>query len=109
MSVVEKDVIDGIGYIQEEKALSLMISDHLDWKKEYDHLIKLQDKINTYLGFIENGEYKEEYPEYDIVKAIIEIYFVYEPTKNAIYFLNSVQEQIGKMGVLIKCILDTID
>ncbi|WP_346426369.1 DUF6572 domain-containing protein [Bacillus cereus] len=32
-----------------------MIIDHLDWENTLQHLTLLQDKINAYVSFIENG------------------------------------------------------
>ena len=40
------------------KALILLISDHLDWKNEYDHLLRLQEKINSYITFCEEHQWR---------------------------------------------------
>ncbi len=48
MSVEDKDKIDSMGINKETDVVTLAISDHLDWDNEYDHLIMLQEKINTY-------------------------------------------------------------
>jgi hypothetical protein len=34
----------------------LVISDHLDWVDERQHLLMLQGKINDYISFVESGE-----------------------------------------------------
>lgn len=49
MSVVESNKIDAMGKSKEKKELSLLITDHLEWENEYEHLVILQDKINSYL------------------------------------------------------------
>ena len=51
MSVLDSGTIDGMTTDENGKALILLISDHLDWKNEYDHLLRLQEKINSYNGF----------------------------------------------------------
>jgi hypothetical protein len=56
MSVEQKDVIDAIGVNKESGEVVLTISDHLDWEDTSAHLLVLQDKINTYIAFIESGE-----------------------------------------------------
>ena len=41
MSVLDSGTIDGMATDENGKALILLISDHLDWKNEYDHLLEL--------------------------------------------------------------------
>ncbi|HIH5065792.1 TPA: DUF6572 domain-containing protein, partial [Klebsiella oxytoca] len=54
MSVEDLKTIDCIGIpIDAPHEVNLGISDHLDWDVSFDeHLYMLQEKINTYLGFI---------------------------------------------------------
>ena len=63
MSVVEPNKIDAMGKSKESNELSLLITDHLGWENEYDHLVILQDKINSYLSFIESKQYESTYPQ----------------------------------------------
>lgn len=102
MSVVDVNVVDGCA-LDKNGCLILMISDHLDWDDEYQHLITLQAKINAYIAFCESGQYLNIYPNEEIRYALIEIHCEYSPTKNAIAFLNQVQEQVGELGVKIEC------
>lgn len=46
MSVLNSDVLDGVAHNNGE--LVMLISDHLDWSNEGEHLLALQDKINAY-------------------------------------------------------------
>jgi hypothetical protein len=71
--ITETDKIDGIAVDKKNNALVLLISDHLDWNDEYNHLITLQDKINAYISFIETEQYKENYPDKSFDCFIIEI------------------------------------
>ena len=41
MSVLDSGTIDGMATDENGKALILLISDHLDWKNEYEHLLRL--------------------------------------------------------------------
>lgn len=75
--------------------LRLGISDHLKWKREYVHLNILQDKLNTYIDFILNEEYRNHYT-YNIEKFEIIIYFKYNPPKSFINFLSSFNNEITK-------------
>ena len=58
MSILDKNVIDGLAY--ENETIIMEIYDHLDWREEYYHLSALQDKINSYLAYIESKQYEEK-------------------------------------------------
>ena len=74
MSVLDSGTIDGMATDENGKALILLISDHLDWKNEYDHLLRLQEKINSYITFCEEHQYNEFYEEDLIEYAVFEIH-----------------------------------
>ena len=66
MSIVETKVVDIIAVPEwEPKNVILLITDHLKWgdkAQQGEHLLLLQEKINTYIAFIESGEILENYP-----------------------------------------------
>jgi len=72
-TIIDSNKIDVISYKDNE--LILVIVDHLDWSNEHEHLIILQDKINAYLGFVENKEYVDTYPNRVFDGYTIEIHF----------------------------------
>lgn len=103
MSVLESNKIDGVAVSGEDKVLNLLITDHLDFKDEYKHLLTLQEKINAYLGFIEAEQYREIYPDSDIESFIIEIHFKHKITDNCRKFIKTVNNQIGEINTI--CII----
>ena len=82
MSIEDKNLIDVIS-IDKQGILVLTISDHLEWDDKNEHLLLLQDKINSYMDFIENGQLAESYPEKADKKIMIQIVFKYYPNKIA--------------------------
>lgn len=106
MSVIDVDKIDGAGLVSKGNGIALLISDHLNWENEYQHLMTLQDKINNYIAFCESRQYQKIYPEQCIKFAIIEIHFMYEPTHKCIDFLKQVQNQVQKLGIKIDCYVE---
>ena len=66
MSIVETKVVDIIAVPEwEPENVILVITDHLEWgdkAQQGEHLLLLQEKINTYIAFIESGEILESYP-----------------------------------------------
>ena len=42
MSVVDDNTVDGIALTDDNEGIVLLLSDHLDWDDEYNHLLILQ-------------------------------------------------------------------
>jgi len=61
VTVEQTKVIDFIS-VDQNGPVVLTISDHLEWGSD-GHLFQLQEKLNSYLAFIEGGELLNEYPE----------------------------------------------
>lgn len=104
MSVLDKDKVDGIA-LAGDKVIKLLLTDHLDWEEEYDHLLVFQEKINAYLAFCESGQYKEIYPDCEVKNVVFEIHFLYEPTQNGYKFLEQLPAQVGELCVTVKCVV----
>lgn len=102
MSIEDRNIIDALGITPDGKGLVMLISDHLDWKNEYEHLVILQDKINTYIAFWENKQYEEMYKGREFQYGIIEIGFKYKMKKKGKSFLKTVQHQIEKINLKIQ-------
>lgn len=63
MSVEQTNVVDAIGVDNATGDVVLTITDHLEWSGgDNEHLLLLQEKLNTYLSFVESGELLEAYP-----------------------------------------------
>lgn len=103
MSVVDSKTIDAVALTNDEKGIILLITDHLNWEDEYQHLLMLQEKINMYISFLEEKQYKEIYRDIDITYGIIEIHFLFDITSNVEKFLQSVQNLVAELGIKIQC------
>ena len=78
MSVTDNEVIDGIAC--DGETLILEIYDHLDFEGafEYDHMMILQEKLNTYIFFINTRQYVDVYPDREFSTYLIRIHFLHE-------------------------------
>ena len=78
----------------------LVISDHLPWASD-DHLFLLQEKINSYLGFIANGELAKIRP--DAISKFLEIRVVckYSPDEEGDIFLGGAKKALEDFGVAL--------
>lgn len=97
MSVEDKNKIDAIS-TNKDDVIVLTISDHLEWDKSNEHLLILQDKINSYVDFIESGQIAESYPDKIDKKIMIQIVFKYQPNVIAEEFLSTVKKIINEKG-----------
>lgn len=109
MAIDNKDVVDSVAY--EENKLILQIYDHLDFEKEfeYDHMVMLQDKLNTYIWYIESKQFEDTYPEKKFSNFLINIFFMFEPTELCKDFLNNVNVKLAKSNIHIEYFLDDLE
>ena len=103
MAIWQTDVIDFIG-INSGNELCLTMTDHLEFLAEYDykHLIQIQKKLNHYLAFIESGQYKDHYADNKIEKFVIEMRFLFEPSKTAQEFFEYVRRSFDSLEYQIE-------
>ena len=54
MAITDRDVVDSVAY--EDSILLLQLYDHLDFEGEFekDHMLMLQDKLNTCILIVNN-------------------------------------------------------
>lgn len=97
MSIDQASVVDAIGVDNATGNAVLTIGDHLPWNKE--HLLLLQEKLNTYLAFVENGELISNYPDAKDRNVQINIVCKYTPNEEAVGFLNKVQSIVEGAGI----------
>ena len=102
MSVVDNKTVDGVALTYDKNGIVLLITDHVDWSDEYQHLVMLQEKINVYITFLEQKQYEEIYKGEEIAYGVIEIRFLHNLTINAKKFLQSVQNQVAELGIKIQ-------
>ncbi|WP_086357506.1 DUF6572 domain-containing protein [Gilliamella apis] len=105
MSIEDTNKIDMIGKLKNnESVISLGITDHLSWNDEINnHLFLLQEKINSYLRFIESGEIYESFPAAKgKINFLIEIFFQYKIPQECINFLDKVNELLSSTNIRLK-------
>jgi hypothetical protein len=100
MSVVDTDSIDAIGLDKEAKRIFLSIIDPLVWDNENVHLFTLQEKVNTYLHFIESGELLKTMPESKDCDIAIELILKHMPSDEAITFFDKTMQILFDKGIV---------
>jgi len=102
VSVENTTVVDAIGVERDSDKVILTISDHLDWSDERAHLLALQEKINTYLRFIESGEIDETYADALGRARVIDVVTKHPLTDGALEFFRKATAVLHDAGVELR-------
>jgi CRP-like cAMP-binding protein len=103
MSIEQTDVVDFISVNEATDEVVLTISDHLEWESDTkEHLLLLQEKINSYLRFIESGELLESYPNANGRNAVIKIVSKYSLNEEAKEFIDQVKLIVSNAGMALR-------
>ena len=93
--------IDAIG--TSDTDLELLLIDGNLWLSdtEEEHLLKLQEKFNNYIYFLESKQYVARYGD-KFDKKVIHITFQYSPSDNGLAFLAAVQKTLQNTDMSLK-------
>jgi hypothetical protein len=100
LSLYETNIVDAIGIDKEKNHVTLALIDSEGWVNEEYHLLLLQEKLNSYLSFIESGEIITSYKEAEGKDIEITIHFKNDIPQSCIVFLGSVKEIIDEAGFM---------
>ncbi|MGA2260334.1 MAG: DUF6572 domain-containing protein [Acidobacteriota bacterium] len=96
MTVEQTGVVDIISTDPLSGEVRLTIPDHLEWSPE--HLIMLQEKINSYVRFIESGEIFSSYPEAQGRRLVINVAILRRPGELGTQFLEMASALVEAAG-----------
>jgi hypothetical protein len=102
MSVQQSDTVDFIGVDKSTGDVTLAIADDLDWSDEESHLEMLQNKINTYLRFIESGEISQSYPQAAGKRIVMEVVGKYDLCDSAQEFIRKAASIVEASGFILR-------
>ena len=103
MSVDQTNVVDAIGVDNATGDVVLTITDHLEWTgSDNEHLFLLQEKLNTYLRFVESGEMLETYPDAKGRAVLIDVVYKYPLSQPAQVFYNQVAQIVEDAGMKLR-------
>ncbi|WP_339521621.1 DUF6572 domain-containing protein [Pseudomonas sp. EL_65y_Pfl2_R96] len=111
MSVTDAKIIDMWGIPKwDNSKIILGITDHLEWgekAEQGEHLLVLQEKINTYIAFIESGEIYTEIPGAQGKSPVIRVHGKYELPEQGEMFIDRVAETLKEVGIGFEFVLKT--
>lgn len=103
MSVDQIRVVDAISIENATGNVVLTVSDHLEWDIDTnEHLLVLQEKLNTYLAFVESGEILESYPDAEGRDVVISIACKFPPNELARNFFDRAIAVVDGAGMKLR-------
>ncbi|WP_024413582.1 DUF6572 domain-containing protein [Streptococcus suis] len=101
---INTESIDSIGIV--DGHLELLLADGNEWlpDTEQDHFLKLQEKLNNYIHFIESKQYVDSYGD-DFTEKVINLTFQYAPSDNGLAFLVQVQKVLQPTDIRLKVVV----
>ncbi|MDW8710386.1 hypothetical protein Q7W20_07025 [Streptococcus suis] len=102
--ILDTATIDSIGVV--DGHLELLLADGNAWlpDTEQDHFLKLQEKLNNYIHFIESKQYVDSYGD-DFTEKVINLTFQYAPSDNGLAFLVQVQKVLQPTDIRLKVVV----
>ena len=94
--------IDIISANAEEGKVYLTITDTMTWDSKKEKLLLLQDKINTYMNFIQSGKLVELHPQTKSLKPVVALATSEQPDSQGLAFLEQVKQLMDKVDVEFK-------
>lgn len=100
MSIDNSNVVDAVHVDGRTDEVILTITDHLGWADSSgEHLLLLQEKINSYLRFIEGGDLLRAYPKALGKRAVIDVVGKYQLNDEAKRFYELATPRIEAAGI----------
>jgi hypothetical protein len=101
MSLDNLEVVDAVGTERNSGTVVLSLFDAWDWHDERGHLIALQDKFNTYLGFVESGQIYQDYPTAADKALRIDVITRYPIPGAALAFLKEAAAVASQLNITV--------
>ena len=100
------DVIDVVAHDAKTGETVLVMNEPNDWDGSDDQLLSLQERFNTYVSFLLDGEILETHPELAGKPARIELRCAHMPDARALELLGLIYDQLAfqeiKMEVVVR-------
>jgi hypothetical protein len=96
MTIANPGIIDAMSVDKQTNEAVLTLIDHLEWQEFREHTQLLSEKLNRYFGFVESGEIFASYPNAKGRKLRINVICRFEPTAQAMAFLDKARTVAGE-------------
>ncbi len=98
-------VIDIIGHDPKTDEAVLVMNEPQDWDGSAERLHELQERFNTYVSFLLDGEFAETHPELAGKRARIEVRCKHMPDGRALEMLGMIHDQLAFQEIRMEVVV----
>jgi hypothetical protein len=98
-------VIDVIAHNPKTGEVVLVMNEPNEWSGSDEQLLALQERFNTYVSFLLDGEMAEAHPELAAKPARIELRCVHMPDPRALELLGLIHDQLAFQEIKMEVVL----
>jgi len=105
LGIANPAVIDLFGVDQKSGDVLLVMNESRSWTGGDGQLHELQEKFNTYVSFILDGEMTEAHPELEGRSARIELRCRHLPSDEALALLQAIHDQLELQAIKVEVVV----
>lgn len=99
MTIEQSGIVDLIAIPPGGGIASLIVSDHLEWgANDKAHMLRVQEKINEYLSFIEGGTLLEARPDLKDKRLVLKVIGLHQPSSEGVAFYDQLRDALANAG-----------
>ncbi|MBN9059780.1 DUF6572 domain-containing protein [Kaistia sp. MMO-174] len=99
MTIDQTSVIDLVAFNPADAEFWLIVTDHMPWRdQDMEHLLLLQEKLNSYPSYIEGGQMAQDYPTSAERSIVIKLANAFPLSAEAEQFFRLAREKIRGAG-----------
>ncbi len=100
MALDKTEVVDIVATKPGASNALLLLVDDWEWDDEHGHLLALQEKLNTYIAYVEGGQLVRDYPTANGQDVAIQAKFLHLPPESVqAGFLSQAEQLLVNTGI----------
>ena len=97
-------VLDALAHDARTDKVVLAMYEVRPWTGAELQLFQLQEKLNSYVSFILDGELQENFPDFAAKSIEIQLRTLHDPDAKALEFINRVREQLALQQITFEIV-----
>jgi len=106
MTIEEAGKVDIVALPRNRREVILLVADHLPWSDDeqgrLEHVYLLQEKLNSYLRYVESGELYRDFPDAKGRKVVFLVGHKHEIPEDVISLLERMREILADAGIVLR-------
>lgn len=95
---MNEKIVDLVALDEKNEIVHLIIMDEDTWDDPRQHIDALQEKVLTYVTFVENGTFYRKYPKAQVMGFMIKAVFLNKPNSEGEKFIEEIADVLLDTG-----------